>query len=379
MTTSVKAQTQTENTRSPAMTRRGFSGKKRPSENEELIGQNVWIVAEEPDLTLALQDLCRLAGLQFHDADLHLRSDAAESSGSQDAAGLVLVQVGCKVPVKLRALPRITVGFSRGKVWSKSDRAGALTDDAASSAAGHTSKVGVVQGDIQIPGDEVRLVRALSSWSRSERRQTTIYLVGAWHGGGGSTTSALSLAHARGGILLDAAGNHSWWIPPQDGAVWEDFNVSDLPESREIVAVLPRQSGVPTLTNMGGAPRRPDDEQVAAMLTVLSRDVVVDCGTQIEHMMVLSQDVSAVGKRVQIVLVGGASETAVRSLGKMLSWHFQKTGLDDFSLLLVGRPSPLFMTLVDRYRVQWMRAPKPRQVRRWATLVTQLRGGSFYG
>lgn len=379
MTTSVDTKMQTENARLPANSRRGFSAKKRPSNTENPKGQTVWIVAKEPAFMLALQDLCRLAGLQFRDADLDLPGDAVESHGSPHAAGLVLVQVGYKVPVELSTLPRITVGFSPGKVWSKSGRAGDLADNAGGRPGGHASNGGVVQGDIVIPGDEVRLVRALSSWSRSERRQTAIYLVGAWHGGGGSTTSALSLARARGGVLLDAAGNHCWWIPPQDGAVWEDFNASDLPESREIVAVLPRQNGVPTLTNMGGTPRRPDDEQVAAMLTVLSRDVVVDCGTQIEHMMTLSQDVSAAGKRVQIVLVGGASETAVRSLGKMLSWHSQKTGLADLSLLLVGRPSPLFLTLVDRYKVQWMRAPKPRQLRRWATLVTQLRGGSFHG
>ncbi len=310
-------------------------------EQKDVRRARAWIVVQDERQRHVLADLSRLANLR---PILIEPAGAKERRRGVEAGDVLLVGPDLPVSSVLGGLRKITVG---GRYQLGSD----------------DSPV-----DITIPGDEVALLHLLSGpleGSASERGSADsgrVLLVGAWNGGGGATTTAQRLARASKAVLIDAAGNRGGSIALEDAAAWDDLVVSDLPSPWRLVASLPRIDGIPTLTTRLRRPLQPNDLEVGAVVTALSRAAVVDCGVHLDALFDLQEELEAQGKLVTVLLTGSGCEKGAAALGR---WCAQHKSQDAPQLLLSTRAHAMFHAVAERYGLRWSRAPRPSSGRGW--------------
>lgn len=306
---------------------------------------NAWIVSSDPQAVTYLSELSRLAGLQPWGA---LTSGGPAQVLGEDGDVLIVDARERDLPLDLQSLPRVTV---------------LLAQDGGEPVAAH---------DVLLPGEEADFLRLLADVMPRNPPVTSALgravLVGGWHGGGGSTTAAMSLARSSKSVLLDAAGNRGGWLPEEEGVSWGDLNIEDLPPVRKLVAALPRTGGVTVLGPDMGKPLLPDAELVIAVLSAMTHDVVVDCGTNLDALDALARDLEAVGKPVSVVLVGRASVEGVRSLGQVWAGGAINGPVIH---LLSGRKDRLFLAVAHRYGLRWRSFPRAASAR-WRKIQEEM-------
>ncbi len=256
----------------------------------------------------------------------------------------VLVEVGEQVPDPLLELARVSVA-GRSQVLD-----------------------GSAQVDVILPGDEVALLQLLTSRSEPAdeadpvREADSVVLVGAWNGGGGATTTARNLARLTRAVLLDAAGNWGGELPLGDYLSWSDLVPSDLPPPWKLVSSLPRVGRVPILTVRTGVPLTPGDVLVREVADQLRRPTVIDCGTHLEQLFALAEQLEARGKKVRAVLTGTGTDRGAAALGR---WRSSFQSEVEPLYLVTGRPHPMFHIVAERHGVSWSRAPRRAAPRAW--------------
>lgn len=324
-----------------------------PNKNDELC--NAWIVASDPHAFTYLSELSALAGLEPRPALLHAGPPPPQPGTEnqlqvlgEDGDVLILDAAEPDFPRSLNGLPRVTVLLTEG------------------------SRDPLQAHDVVLPGEEGDFLRLLAELAPGDTANTSrvgrVVLVGGWHGGGGSTTAATSLAFTSGSVFLDAAGNRGGWLVEEEGLAWEDLDLEDLPSSQKLVSGLPRSGGIPILGPSTGRTILPDAEVVVAVLSTLKQEVVVDCGANLDALNALARDLEDLGKPVSVVLVGRASVEGVRALGQVWAGGVVAGPVTH---LLAGRKDRLFLAVAQRYGLRWRSFPRARSSR-WRKIQGEL-------
>lgn len=362
-----------------------------------------WVVSTATEEAHVAADLCRLA--LFSPVLLPGPFPESQLTRVADSGVVLLDTTVSEVPPELSRLRRVNVAFGtprRGPAWTpvgsapsdrdweepttsrlwadrpptraevrrQREKTGAHPRPSAHLGSGVREHV---PADVTIPGQETELLRLLVELNPGAeevaRGDNRVILVGAWHGGGGATATALALARSSGAILADAAGNHGGWVPVDEALDWGDLDPGDLPAAARLVAALPRQGDVPTLGPDDSTPVRPDQEVVASVVAAVPGRAVVDCGTNLVAMNQLASDLEQAGKEVSIVVTGRASEHGVSCLAAACATNAVSGPV---LYLLRGRKGPLFGPVVQRFGLRWQKLPPLHAIRRWNSLQESL-------
>lgn len=248
--------------------------------------------------------------------------------------------------------------------------------------------------DFSLPQDDVALLAALQQWCQPretlaehrERNNLDVLMVSSWHGGGGATSCAMAAANVLKALLLDASGNYGLPIGEirefrskrsaenEDLKVtWQLLDPDDLPPQAALISSLPRLGAVPILTNSLSAEApafpltRADSQLVERVAASSPRPVVVDCATFVGEALVVAQFLERCGKKVRFALIGDGRDQT--SFGLARSLQVFACGGKKPLVLVRGSPRELFRMAVDRHRIDWVRAPRPRNYRAWRTLL----------
>lgn len=289
-----------------------------------------------------VHDLATLAGAN---------ATALASNGQANLASdiLLLAQAGLRLPAGCRPKRLVRVGDTR--IPGSPEAA-----------------------DVWLPGDGAELIAVVRDHiERSHESLPRTILVGSWHGGGGSSSTALAVAGALDGAVLDASASPSFPADQeQDGLDWDQVEVADMPSGGALASALPNARGVPVLTARLGSSPRPDDQRVAAAVEVLPCPAVIDCGTDLAGMAALWDRLLQSGQNTQALLVGRATDSHARACARALALLSPEEGGPSLTALSIGRESGLFRIAQDRFPVSWKRAPATRGKRRWKKVVATL-------
>lgn len=221
-------------------------------------------------------------------------------------------------------------------------------------------------GGLQLPRDLAPLIELVREWKAGAKQDLPVVLVGSWHGGSGSTASALELCRALEGVMLDASGNtNSLASGEGDFLTWSGIQADDVGTGASIVSSLPRVKGVPVLTANEEAPVTPADFRVSVVALKSPRPVVVDCGSNVSGLIDLWDRLALGGADTQVLLLGRASDQFCNAAARTLALCAADVSNTRVIALRRGRQSSLFRIVTDSFDVRWMRMPRLANSRGW--------------